>query len=81
MSKNILVTGSAGFLVFHLCKKLLAIKNNVNEDVQNTKSVHQLLKSLIEDYSRTPTREIIRNFVSFLKESYVYEVIKIIKVS
>ena len=81
MSKNILVTGSTGFLVFHLCKKLLAIKNNVNEDVQNTKSVQQLLKSLIEDYSRTPTREIIRNFVSFLKESYVYEVIKIIKVS
>tara|TARA_Y100000739_G_scaffold225634_1_gene231862 strand:- start:633 stop:860 length:228 start_codon:yes stop_codon:yes gene_type:complete len=75
MSKNILVTRSAGFLGFHLCKKILASKNNVIEDVQNTKADHKLLKSWIGDYSRTPTREVIRNFVSFLKKSYIYEVI------
>ena len=28
MSKNILVTGSAGFIGFHLCKKL--IENGIN---------------------------------------------------
>ena len=29
MKKNILVTGSAGFIGFHLCKKLLENNHNV----------------------------------------------------
>ena len=43
-------------------------------DVQNTQADNKLLKSWIGDYSRTATSEGIRNFVSWFKEYYGYEV-------
>ncbi len=57
MSKNILVTGSAGFIGFHLCNKL--IENGINvigidniNDYYDTKLKNERIKILNETSSK-----------------------------